>query len=141
LFVIKCRIEDFALEEMIVKPSTEEFLVADAVTMLRSIDPTFYLPILPNTVGIKPRVPRTSGCIVSPKYTGSVREETPTANPHSARPINTIVTFLANAISNQAVMKNAYYYYMILGIILEINFKLLLDVNTATLLWHKERSC
>lgn len=60
--------------------------------------------MLPKAVGIKPRVPRTSGCIVSPKYTGNAKDATPTLNPHNERPTNTIGIFVAIEIRIHAII-------------------------------------
>lgn len=46
-------------------------------------------PVFPKAVGKSPNVPRTSGCTVSPKYTGSERDNIPTHIPAMARPTNT----------------------------------------------------
>lgn len=45
------------------------------------------IPMLPKAVGSSPSVPRTSGCTVSPKYTGKDNDATPTENPDKARPV------------------------------------------------------
>lgn len=44
------------------------------------------IPILPNAVGRRPSVPLTSGWTVSPRYTGSESDVTPTQKPAKARP-------------------------------------------------------
>lgn len=59
-------------------------------------------PVLPKAVGKRPRVPRTSACIVSPRYTGNESDAMPTQNPHRARPASTMATFAAREISSQA---------------------------------------
>lgn len=64
-----------------------------------------YLPKLPNVVGTNPSVPRTSGWIVSPRYTGRASEAMPTQNPEIDLPAKTIGTFTANAINRNAVTK------------------------------------
>lgn len=48
--------------------------------------------MLPKAVGSKPSVPRTSGCTVSPRYTGNDKDATPTQKPDNARPASTIHT-------------------------------------------------
>jgi hypothetical protein len=53
-------------------------------------------------VGKSPRVPLTSGCTVSPKYTGNAREAIPTQNPATHRPAKIIGTPFAKAINKNA---------------------------------------
>ena len=60
------------------------------------------MPALPSVVGISPSMPRTSGCTVSLRYTGSDREAMPTQKPMMARPPRIMATLLASAIRNQA---------------------------------------
>lgn len=52
--------------------------------------------MLPNAVGNRPNVPLTSGCTVSPKYTGNDKEAIPTQNPDKARPIKEQFFFIKN---------------------------------------------
>lgn len=61
-----------------------------------------YLPIFPKNVGSKPRVPRTSGCTVSPKYTGRARDAMPTQKPAIHLPAKIIGTPFARAINKNA---------------------------------------
>lgn len=64
-----------------------------------------YLPTLPNVVGSKPSVPRTSGWTVSPRYTGKASEQIPTQNPDKTRPAMMVNTFGAQEISRNAEIK------------------------------------
>lgn len=48
-----------------------------------------YIPVFPKAVGKSPKVPRTSGCTVSPKYTGKDSDRIPTQTPAIALPTNT----------------------------------------------------
>lgn len=83
--------------------------------------------MLPKAVGNSPSVPRTSGWTVSPRYTGSDNDATPTEKPDRARPeggkkakpslstdqlfdcldnlpTSTIATWVAQAISSHEMM-------------------------------------
>lgn len=63
------------------------------------------LPIFPKNVGSSPKVPRTSGCTVSPKYTGNARDAMPTQKPAIHLPAKIMGTPFARPINKNAETK------------------------------------